>query len=47
MFYGKYTEEEVYSKLVGKGGFVAYANTNDARDVLKLWTKSGDEAKIH
>ena len=35
-FSGKYSKEEVYKKLVGKGGFVAYANTNDARDLIKL-----------
>ncbi len=33
-FSGKYTEKEIYSKIVGKGGFVAYSNTNDARDVI-------------
>ena len=35
-FSGKYSKEEVYKKLVGKGGFLAYANTNDARDLIKL-----------
>lgn len=32
-FSGKYTEKEVYKKLVGNGGFNAYLNTNDARIV--------------
>ena len=32
-FSGKYTQAEIYSKIVGKGGYVAYLNTNDARDV--------------
>ena len=41
-FSGKYSKEEVYKKLVGKGGFVAYANTNDARDLIKL-SQEGDE----
>lgn len=41
-FSGKYIKEEVYKKLVGKGGFVAYANTNDARDLIKL-SQEGDE----
>ncbi len=41
-FSGKYSKEEVYKKLVGKGGFVAYANTNDARDLIKLY-QEGDE----
>lgn len=34
-FSGEYTQEEVYKKIVGKGGYVAYLNTNDARDVLR------------
>ena len=34
-FSGKYTQEEVYKKIVGKGGYVAYLKTNDARDVLR------------
>ena len=34
-FSGKYTEKEIYKKLVGNGGFNAYVGTNDARDVLK------------
>ena len=35
-FSGKYTEKEVYKKLVGNGGFNAYLNTNDMRDVEKM-----------
>ena len=34
-FSGEYTQEEVYKKIVGKGGYVSYLNTNDARDVLR------------
>ncbi len=44
-FSGKYSKEEVYKKLVGKGGFVAYANTNDARDLIKL-SQEGDEKRF-
>lgn len=40
-FSGKYTEKEVYKKLVGNGGFNAYLNTNDMRDVDKM-ADSGD-----
>lgn len=36
-FSGKYTEKEVYKKLVGNGGFNAYLHTNDARDVEKAY----------
>ena len=35
-FSGKYSEKEVYSKVVGKGGFNAYLGTNDMRDVAKM-----------
>lgn len=44
-FSGKYTEKEVYSKLVGKGGFNAYLGTNDMREVTKR-AKAGDEKAI-
>lgn len=33
---GKYTESEMHTKLVGKGGYVAYLNTNDAREASRL-----------
>ena len=32
-FSGKYTLDEIKKKINGKGGFVAYLNTNDAREV--------------
>lgn len=35
-FSGQYTEKEVYSKIVGKGGFNAYLGTNDMRTVNKM-----------
>lgn len=35
-FSGKYTEKEVYSKIVGKGGLNDYLKTNDMRDVEKM-----------
>lgn len=44
---GKYTQDEVYKKIVGKGGYVAYLNTNDARDVLKLVSEGSKEAKLY
>lgn len=43
----KYTEKELYSKIIGKGGYVAYLNTNDARDVLKLVEEGNEEAKLY
>lgn len=41
-FSGKYTEKEVYGKIVGKGGFNAYLGTNDMREVAKR-ANEGDE----
>ncbi len=40
-FSGKYTEKEVYKKIVGGGGFNAYCGTNDMRDVSKM-VQDGD-----
>ncbi len=44
-FSGEYTEKEVYSKIVGKGGFNAYLGTNDMREVNKM-AATGDQAAI-
>ncbi len=44
-FSGKYTEKEVYGKIVGKGGFNAYLGTNDMREVAKM-AGEGDEKAI-
>ncbi|MDD6340207.1 MAG: butyrate kinase [Butyrivibrio sp.] len=41
-FSGKYTEKEVYKKIVGNGGFNAHLSCNDMRDVEKM-VESGDE----
>ena len=41
-FSGKYTEKEVYGKIVGKGGFNAYLGTNDMREVTRR-ANDGDE----
>lgn len=45
-FSGKYTEAEIYKKILGRGGFVAYLDTNDARDVLKKVSEGDEEAKL-
>ena len=45
-FSGKYTEAEVYKKILGRGGFVAYLDTNDARDVLKKVSEGDEKAKL-
>ncbi|MBE5853518.1 MAG: butyrate kinase [Lachnospiraceae bacterium] len=44
-FSGKYTEKEVYKKLVGNGGFNALLGTNDMREVEDK-CKEGDEKYI-
>ncbi len=44
-FSGKYTEKEVYKKIVGQGGFNAYCGTNDMRDVEKM-ANEGDAHAI-
>lgn len=41
-FSGQYTEKEVYSKIVGKGGFNSYLGTNDMREVEKM-VDAGDK----
>lgn len=43
-FSGKYTEKEVYKKIVGNGGFNAYVGTNDMRDVEKMVQDGNKEA---
>ncbi len=40
-FSGKYSEKEIYKMAVGGGGFNAYLNTNDMRDVAKM-IENGD-----
>ena len=45
-FSGKYTEKEVYNKLVGNGGLNAYINSNDMRDVLKMKEEGNEKAAM-
>lgn len=40
-FSGQYTQQEVYKKIVGNGGFNAYMGTNDMREVENL-VNAGD-----
>ncbi|MFH2095055.1 MAG: butyrate kinase, partial [Bacteroidota bacterium] len=44
-FSGKYTEEEIYKMIVGKGGFVAYLGTNSAYEV-EIRAHTGDEKAL-
>ena len=45
-FSGKYSEQEIFSKVVGKGGLVSYLNTNDARDMLKMAAEGDEKATL-
>lgn len=45
-FSGKFTKEELIKKINGKGGYVAYLDTNDARDVLKVAGEGDKKAKL-
>ncbi len=40
------TKEELYAKLVGKSGFMAYLNTNSMKDVEDLYNKGDETAKL-
>ena len=44
-FTGKYTEKELYKKLVGGGGFNAYLGTNDMQEVTKM-AETDEKAKL-
>ena len=41
-FSGEYTLDDIKKKINGKGGFVAYLNTNDAKEVIDK-AEAGDE----
>jgi len=45
-FSGKYTQDEIKKKLKGKGGLVAYLNTNDAREVGKMIADGNKKAEL-
>ncbi|KXZ39022.1 butyrate kinase [Alkalithermobacter thermoalcaliphilus JW-YL-7 = DSM 7308] len=45
-FSGKYTFNEIKTKLRGKGGLVAYLGTNDAREVMKRIENGDEKAKL-
>jgi len=45
-FSGKYTEEEINKKMMGRGGIYAYLGTKDAREVEKMIAEGNAEAKL-
>ena len=45
-FSGNYTQQEVYKKICGNGGFNGYLHTNDARVVEKMVEEGDEYAKL-
>jgi len=45
-FSGKFTKEEILKKIKGKGGLVAYLNTNDVREVIIRIEQGDKKAKL-
>ncbi|RQD69210.1 MAG: butyrate kinase [Tindallia sp. MSAO_Bac2] len=45
-FSGKYEQSEIYKKILGKGGLVAYLGTNDGREVAKRINEGDEQAKL-
>jgi len=45
-FSGKYTEKEIRKMITGKGGLVAYFNSNDARKIEEQAREGDDEAML-
>jgi len=44
-FSGKFSENEVYEKVVGKGGFVGYLNTNDVKETIDKMEEGDKECE--
>lgn len=44
-FSGQYTQQEIYKKIVGNGGFNAYMGTNDMREVENKVNAGDEKAK--
>lgn len=45
-FSGKYTFEDIKKKINGKGGFVAYLSTNDAKEVIDKAEAGNEKCKL-
>lgn len=45
-FAGSDTQQEIYKKIVGRGGLVAYLNTNDGREVMARIKDGDKEAEL-
>ncbi len=45
-FSGKYTHAEIKKMIKGQGGMVAYLDTNDGRDAVKMINEGNEQAKL-
>ena len=45
-FSGKYTREQVRKRLAGRGGAIAYFNTNDFREIIAMAKDGNEEADV-
>jgi butyrate kinase len=45
-FSGKFSKDEIMKKINGKGGLVAYLNTNDVREVARRIKRGDKKAKL-
>lgn len=45
-FSGKYTHNEIKKLIKGQGGMVAYLDTNDGRDAIKMIQEGDENAKV-
>lgn len=45
-FSGKFTKDEIMKKIKGKGGLMAYLNTNDVREVIKRIEQGDKKAEL-
>jgi len=45
-FSGKFTKDEIIKKIKSEGGLVAYLNTNDVREVVKMIKQGDKKAKL-
>ncbi len=43
---GKYTEQEAYRMVCGKGGFNSYVGTNDMRDLVKMASEGNEDVQM-
>jgi butyrate kinase len=45
-FSGQYTRQQVRKRLAGRGGAIAYFNTNDFREIIAMAQNGNEEAEV-